>query len=312
VGVLARVIDKPYFVWRPTQVVRRLTVGRRRPAEATVMLPLPWGASIECFSGEAIGSSIARTGLYDLLLTEAIFRLADGGETALDVGANVGYASSALASAVGPAGCVVAVEPHPAVHAVLARNADRWAGLSEFEVHALALSDLRGRGRLTVGEEFASNRGTATLSPEREAITIADVEVDLGTLDELAGGRAIGVLKLDVEGHELQVLEGGREQLAAHRVRDILVEQQDGYPGPVTALLEDQGYAIFGMRQSLLGPRIVAPDEAIGARYLEPPTLIATIDPDRLQRRFRPRGWRALRRPRKGLGATFVHRATRP
>jgi FkbM family methyltransferase len=310
--MLRRVIDKPYFLWRPTQVVRRLTVGRTDPPEPTVLLPLPWGASIECFSGEAIGSSIARTGVYDLLLTEAIFRLADPGETVMDVGANVGYASSALAAAVGDGGRVVAVEPHPLVHSLLARNAARWGQRAEIETHALALSDLRGRGRLTIGEEFASNRGTATLSPEREAITIADVEVDLGTLDELAAGRRIGVLKLDVEGHELQVLEGGRDQLASHRVRDILVEQQDGYPSPVTALLDDHGYAIFGMRQSLLGPRIATPAEAVRSSYLEPPTLLATLDPDRLVRRFAPRGWRALRRPRKRSGAPCVHRRTRP
>jgi FkbM family methyltransferase len=186
------------------------------------------------------------------------------------------------------------------------------SGLARIEPHALALSDLRGRGRLTVGEEFASNHGTATLSPEREAITVADLEVELGTLDELLGGSAVGVLKLDVEGHELQVLHGGSEQLASGRVRDVLVEERDGYPSPVTALLEDCGYTIFGLRQSLLGPRVVGPREAVTAHHYEPPTLIATLDSARLLRRFRSRGWRALRRPRKRFAAPVVHTATRP
>jgi FkbM family methyltransferase len=304
--MLARLIDKPHYLWRPSQVVRRL----RHRSGTSVLLPLPWGVSIECFGDDAIASSISRTGVYDLLVTEAIFRLADRGETTLDAGANVGYTSSALAAAVGPEGKVLAVEPHPAVHALLARNARRWAG-APIELYPVALSSAHGAGRLAVGTKFASNRGTATLAPEQPAV--AALSVPLGTLDEVAGDRSIGVLKLDVEGHELEVLEGGRDALGSGRVRDVLVEDSSGPSGPVTGLLREHGYAVFEMRQTLLGPRLGPRGEpAPGVDYLEPPSLLATLDPDRLLRRFRPRGWRALRRPRKGRGAPFVHRATRP
>jgi FkbM family methyltransferase len=306
--MLARLIDKPHYLWRPAQVVRRL--GYRTPPGDTVLLRLPWGMPIECFAGDAIASSIARTGVYDLLLTEAIFRLADAGETAVDVGANVGYSASALAAALGPEGEVLAVEPHPAVHALLARNAKRWAG-ARIELYPVALSSAHGTGRLAVGAKFASNRGTATLMPDQPRI--AELPVPVGTLDEVAGERSIGVLKLDVEGHELEVLEGGRETLGSGRVRDILVEDRVGPRGPVTGLLREHGYTVFEMRQSLLGPRIGPRGKpAPGVDYLEPPSLLATLDPDRLLGRFRPRGWRALRKPRKRVGAPFVHRATRP
>jgi FkbM family methyltransferase len=303
--MLARLIDKPHYLWRPTQVVRRFA----HRSESAV-LPLPWGVSIECFPGDAITSSIARTGVYDLLVTEAIFRLADAGETAVDVGANVGYAASALAAALGPEGKVLAVEPHPAVHALLARNARRWAGAA-IELYPVALSSAHGAGRLAVSAKFASNRGTATLAPD--ATSIAALTVPLGTLDEVVGDRSIGVLKLDVEGHELEVLEGGRDVLASRRARDVLVEDSAGPGGPVTELLRQQGYTVFEMRQSLMGPCLGPRGEpAPGVDYLEPPSLLATLDPGRLIRRFRPRGWRCLRRPRKGLGASSVHRATRP
>jgi FkbM family methyltransferase len=304
--MLARLIDKPHYLWRPTQVLRRL----RYRSGSSVLLPLPWGVSIECFGDDAIASSIARTGVYDLLVTEALFRLADRGETAVDVGANVGYTASALAAAVGPEGEVLAVEPHPAVHALLARNARRWTG-APIELYPVALSSVHGAGRLAVGAKFGSNRGTATLTPDQPRI--AELPVPVGTLDEVVGDRSVGVLKLDVEGHELDVLEGGRDVLGAGRVRDVLVEDSAGTGGPVTGLLREHGYTVFEMRQSLLGPRLGPRGEPTpGVDYLEPPSLLATLDPDRLLRRFRPRGWRALRRPRKGFGAPFVHRATRP
>jgi FkbM family methyltransferase len=308
--VLRRLTNKPHYLWRPGQLVRRAVHARRRAAGPTLSLPLPWGAHLECFSGDAIASSIARTGVYDLLMTEALFRLADPGETAVDAGANVGYASSALAAAVGVAGRVLAVEPHPAVHRLLARNAGRWKrecpALAPIELCPLALSNERGDGALATGATFAANRGTATLAPEFRTFAAAQVAVPLVTLDELMAGRPIGVLKLDVEGHEREVLEGAREQLGTGLVRDVLVETRGPWADPVTELLGEHGYAIFETRSTLMGPRIGAAGPDAAADYLEPPTLLATREPDRLLRRFRRPGWRALRRPRKQRAAQVV------
>jgi FkbM family methyltransferase len=308
--VRRRLTGKPHYLWRPGQLVRRAARARRPAAGPSETLPLPWGASIECFTGDAIASSIARTGVYDLLMTEALFRLADPGETAVDAGANVGYASSALAAAVGPRGRVLAVEPHPAVHALLARNARRWEreapSLAPVELCPLALSDAHGLGALTTGVKFTGNRGTATLAPEYRAVAAAEVTVPLETLDGLAGDLSIGVLKLDVEGHELQVLRGAGGLLGSGRVRDVLAEAREGSPNPVTGLLAEHGYTVFETRSTLLGPRIGGgpPDPAVD--WLEPPTLLATLDPDRLLRRFRRRGWLALRSPRKRSAAPVV------
>jgi FkbM family methyltransferase len=307
--VRRRLTNKPHYLWRPGQLVLRATRARRPAAGPTQSLPLPWGARIDCFSGDAITSSIARTGVYDLLMTEALFRLADAGETAVDAGANLGYASSALAAAVGPTGRVLAVEPHPAIHALLARTAARWKRerhLAPIELCPLALSDGRGLGALVTGARFAGNRGTATLAPEYRASATAKVAVPLATLDELADGMSIGVLKLDVEGHELQVLRGASGLLESGRVRDVLVEAPEGRPNPATELLADHGYTLFETRSTLLGPRIGRHEPAPWVDWLEPPTLLATLDPDRLLRRFDPRGWRALRRPRKRRGARLV------
>ena len=99
-----RQVLKPEYLWRPGQVLRRLAF---RPSGQITSLSLPWHCTISACSAEAIGRSIATQGVYDLPLTEAIVRLADPGDTALDLGANIGYCTLVLALSVGPLGRVV-------------------------------------------------------------------------------------------------------------------------------------------------------------------------------------------------------------
>ena len=77
---------KPEYLWRPRQILRRLSF---KPSQ-NATLPLPWDCTIDACSTETIGRSIATQGVYDLAITETIMRLTDPGETALDIGANIG------------------------------------------------------------------------------------------------------------------------------------------------------------------------------------------------------------------------------
>jgi ubiquinone/menaquinone biosynthesis C-methylase UbiE len=86
------------------------------------MVTTAWGLPLEARSDESIGYSLITTGVFDLPVTETLLRLADSGELAIDVGANIGAMTSALAAAVGPAGEVWAFEPNPSVLAVLERS----------------------------------------------------------------------------------------------------------------------------------------------------------------------------------------------
>jgi hypothetical protein len=142
-----RRLNKPHYLFRPSQALRRVAASRRSfGADDTVVCPLPWGVAIECRPADAIGSSILRTGIYDLLVTETLFRLADPGDVTVDR-ANIGHMSSVLAAATGARGRVLSFEPHPEVVAVLERNVRRWRldpGLGRIDVHACGLSRPRG------------------------------------------------------------------------------------------------------------------------------------------------------------------------
>ncbi len=53
---------------------------------------------------EGVGRSLWRLGVYDLVTCELCWRLLDPGETAVDVGANIGVVTGLLARRAGPAG----------------------------------------------------------------------------------------------------------------------------------------------------------------------------------------------------------------
>lgn len=295
---LRTLLNKPHYVYRPNQLLRRLAYRQENwSAEDTTVATLPWGHSLECWPAELLGSSVMRTGIYDLPVTEALLRLADRGDRAVDVGANVGHMTSALGHAVGPTGHVTSFEPHPLVAVVLQRNLERWRAqdaTGELEFQGAAVSDRSGTVTLVSDTDFARNRGTSRVVTHAEdARNTGSVhQVPAVRLDE-AFSSNIGVLKLDAEGHESAILRGAEGLLRASAIRDVVFEEFDAYPTPVTVALEEAGLVVFGVLQRLSGPDLVEPARACQTLW-DPPAMVATRDVDRVLKRFRPRGWRAL------------------
>lgn len=300
-----RLVNRPYYWFRPGQALARLRGAAPPPpgADGTSLVPTAWGSALYCWP-DSLGLAVARTGVYDLPVAETLARLTEEGETAVDAGANVGLMTNLLAHAVGARGRVVSFEPHPLVFATLARNAARLRDVDRLDVVELrqaGVSQARGTLPLRIDPQtFSYNKGTASLqapapgsppgSAAGESVEVATVRLD----EELAG--PIGVMKLDVEMHELQALRGASALLARGAVRDIVFEEHEPPPTPVTELLQASGYTILGVRQGVLRPLVSAPLDAYRRQLWDPPALLATRDPDRARERLRPLGWRSLRR----------------
>ncbi len=297
---LRRRLNKPYYVFRPGQVVRRvaLAAGAYGRAGEYVQVQLPWGHPLRVRTEDKIGVCLARRGVFDLAVCEALWRLADDGELALDVGANIGQMTSVLARAVGARGRVMAFEPHPDVFFELSGNAGRWLEADDtatIELHNCAASSCTGRAELCMAHTFRGNRGTASLAPGARAYArLAAVPVRVVRLDEAVGEERVGVMKLDVEGHELEVLRGATRLLADHRIRDIVFEEIRQPPTPVTRLLEGCGYSIFSLDQALLGPVAAPVGQRRTLQSTEDPSYLGTLEPARALERLRGRGWATL------------------
>ena len=86
-----------------------------------------------------------------------------------------------------------------------------------------------------------------------------DIEVRTVTLDELVGDRVVDVLKIDVQGAEMDVLRGGDEALS--RVRSVLLEMNffSQYEGDATfntlhAEMDRRGFSLVNVSPTLLTP----------------------------------------------------------
>jgi FkbM family methyltransferase len=148
--------------------------------------------------------------------------------TALDVGGHVGFWSYYLASAFAK---VHAFEPNE----LFAQCFERNVRARNVSLHRVALGDAERMIALEVDPE---NTGATHVRPGAEGA------IPMRRLDHFAFDD-VDFIKIDVEGFELQVLEGARETLA--RCRPVVIVEQKEFAGRYGT----QQYAAAEFLQSL-------------------------------------------------------------
>jgi FkbM family methyltransferase len=152
------------------------------------------------------------------------------GMTVLDVGANVGYNTVYAAARVGARGRVVALEPAADNFAVLQENIAA-NDLANVASHRLAAGAGAGVRRLFVRGDLSAVNSFYSESCYSDVTGVADVTVV--RLDDVWAGTP-DLVKIDVEGAELEVLDGMTRLLASPEVRLIvewhpLLQQMAGF-----------------------------------------------------------------------------------
>ena len=255
------------------------------------MVKTAWGDRIAVEPHKFIGASLYMRGVHELPVCEVLWRLASPGEAAVDVGANIGVMTSLLSRRVGAQGRVFAFEAHPEVFQQLELNVRRW-NRPWTEAHNRAVSCRSARLIIYEGDGFGLNEGTARMVKSREHNR--SFEIPSVRLDEVLTRDNCGVIKIDVEGHEAQVLSGAKRYLAEQRFRDVVFESTWDFPGPAHELLLRYGYTVFELQACFLGPRLAA----VSRRSGHPNRLadyVATTDLPRAQELVGSAGWQVLR-----------------
>ncbi len=259
---------------------------------------------------ETIGKSLLTHGVYELAVSEFLWRLTDPGDHCLDIGANIGYVTSLLAAKAGPSGKVSSFEPHPQVFERLTENVQSWnrsagaGSIAPVSSMRLAIGANEGEMDLVEPDGFYQNQGSASLSKVARQSTAKRVKhrVQVQCLDALfQDARQIGIMKIDVEGAEQAVFDGASGLLGGRKIRDILFEDFQPFPSESVSLLRRQGYAIFRVGKAIRGPVLWDPSDPLGLDHSipwEPVNYLATVNPDRSKARLRPRGWLCLRAKR--------------
>lgn len=143
------------------------------------------------------------------------------------------------------------VEPNPRTFEALRTAVSEVRKVNHVACHNLALSSTAGS--VLMRDEDSMTHVVA--DPEHQPADPAMFEVETTTLDDLVQQSQIGhinLLKIDVEGHELQVLEGARKTLAAEGIDIIYIEtgldpdsEQHVHYRAVEEALAPDGYRII-------------------------------------------------------------------
>jgi FkbM family methyltransferase len=298
---ILKTINRPEYLWQPRKLLARLQ--KSQPTTERQVVALPWGLPIEVDPREAIGRAIVHHGLFDISITEALYRLVEAGDVVLDVGANIGFMTS-VAIASQRTAQVVSFEPHPTLFERLARNRALWCKewsdvQSRLCIEQVALSDTVGVAELHVPTSFQSNQGISSLESISDEDEYARVSVRTTTLDQYFAGRqqSVGVLKIDVEGHELSAFSGAASMLRAGCIRDILFEDHVGFASDVCQLLSGVGYTILALGKLPWRPILVDRSSVglVPAISSDSPNFLATRDPHRAKALMAPFGYRCAR-----------------
>ena len=178
------------------------------------------------------------------------------GMTVFDVGANVGELTMLFSRFVGAAGIVHAFEPTERGFERLSA-VSRAASLGNVRLNRLALAEEEGSVRLHVYDDAHLSWTTRAERPlEDYGIDVkprTTEEAPATTVDlycEANGVAAIDLLKIDVEGAELQVLFGARRMLRERRVRCVTFEfgqttfDMGNRPEQIESYLNEAGYEL--------------------------------------------------------------------
>ena len=183
-------IVEPYFAWIDHSFVARTRFGFRMAGNTS----------------DLIQQAVYFFGVWEPELTHWMHSCLRPGDTMADVGANVGYYSLLASRLVGRAGRVIAVEASPDIFRHLTTNLalNRVAN-----TRALNVAAGRAAGSLPLFAGPTFNIGETTTRPDLGQRYVQDVPVrplcDLLHEDEI---RTLRLIKIDVEGAELDVVEG--------------------------------------------------------------------------------------------------------
>jgi FkbM family methyltransferase len=241
--------------------------------------------------GENAGIYLANDGNYEVRETRFCERVLRPGMSAFDVGANIGLYTMLFSRRVGIAGVVHAFEPDPEnlrrLRVNLALNEMEnvrvtpaavysRAGTVQLHVFPPSLNAWHSLGRPTLPDPFHPGRTTAPIAERSVEATTLDDHCDRHGIDR------IDLLKIDVEGAELDVLRGGAALLGARRVGVVLFEVSlpqtialGHSPADLFGELESRGYTSYGL--DVEGrPTARRPEPAEYANY------VAAADPELL------------------------------
>ena len=188
-------------------------------------------------------------GRYEEENVDVLFSFIKEDTVFLDIGANIGFFSLKMSRRLGPNGRVYGFEPHPLLYDLLCRNVYVNGLRDVVTCFKLALSDKNTHATLQypVGHLGGGHVGAGDASGH----TLVDAE--LKRLDDVLGADfRCDLVKIDVEGHEINVLDGMKNIVVNSPQIKILFEKlmpNAGTEAALDAYFAELGLSLYGVCQ---------------------------------------------------------------
>lgn len=151
--------------------------------------------------------------VHEPLVTKLLIRVLKEGMTCLEVGGNLGYYAVLESKIVGDKGKVIAIEPSPRNFSYLKHNLEQQ-NRSNYEVYNFACGDQEGEVKFLVSDK--SNRCMVIENGEEIPSDLEVIKIPIKKLDiflKEKGIEKIDFIRMDVEGYEMNILEGAMKLL---------------------------------------------------------------------------------------------------
>jgi len=239
-----------------------------RRCEAPVRLPWHLGTHLCLCMTNDLSRQVFIAGCTEPNEFAFLDRFLEPGMTFIDVGANEGIYSVFAARRVGPSGVVWAFEPSARELGRLRRNAA--SNELDVSIFPVGLSDSERDAELVVAENLHAWLNTLGKIPYAEVNVARTEHVQLLRLDDVVSRNPlhrIDIIKIDIEGGELNMLRGAVETLRRYRplllfelLRPALVSQ-GASPEEVIEFLHRQEYTLYEFDSSSGLPTLARPIE---------------------------------------------------
>jgi FkbM family methyltransferase len=175
----------------------------------------------------------------------------------VDAGANLGTFTVPFAKAVGPYGKVISFEPQPVIFDCL-QNTVALNKLENVQLHRACLGNAPGNVEIFEPDysQPANFSGVsfADEGPGDVQYSQKKISAPVLTLDSVLQNQRLDFLKIDVEGMELEVLQGAQEALKKHQPVIYLENNRKPKSPAIIRLLQEQGYRLWWHTGAIFNP----------------------------------------------------------
>jgi FkbM family methyltransferase len=165
----------------------------------------------------------------------------------IDIGANIGSTSLAWTKTL-RTGRIYAIEPHPETYKTLVRNIQLNGAIGRILPYQFAMGSEDGEISLFISDEGSMAMRPGSYKWHGREISIPSRNAD--SFIEEEGIKYIDILKMDIEGYELEALRGAREVLKITKRIVLEYHSYELYKGCLE-VLEQSGFMVL-QRGSLL------------------------------------------------------------